>query len=313
MRNEIKWAAVLLGCTMIWGATFPLMKLAMTFLDPIPFLAVRFSIGAAVLWLLFRRRVRASPRSIFFHGAVLGLSLYLAMVLQVFGLTMTSSTNSAFLSAIYIAVIPVYTALVKKTRLPPENVFAVTLVTIGMLFVCGAVEIDLSGGFPLVWSMTSFGLGDALTLACSFCFGLYITLSGEYSQKYDPFAITTVNMGFFALCAWMVFFIFPQGGIGYLGHPSLIAALFVTGVFGAALCYGGMITSQRYLNPVTVVVLLAGEPVFGALFAMIIPIDGQVERMSLSCLAGSAMILFAIMTGEVAGALRLSRSGGERD
>jgi drug/metabolite transporter (DMT)-like permease len=79
--------------TIIWGATFVVVKRALADVSPLLFLALRFSVAALALLALFRRSWSV-PRNLGLSvrgGAVAGLSLFTGYVFQTLGLRLTTA------------------------------------------------------------------------------------------------------------------------------------------------------------------------------------------------------------------------------
>ncbi|WP_456450769.1 EamA family transporter, partial [Palaeococcus sp. (in: euryarchaeotes)] len=90
---------ILLGITAIWGFTFPAMKVSLSYMSPILFLAYRFGIASSLMLLIFRRRVL--KKEAFLEGALLGITLFFGHGFQIVGLKYTSASNSAFITSLY--------------------------------------------------------------------------------------------------------------------------------------------------------------------------------------------------------------------
>ncbi|MBX9836335.1 MAG: DMT family transporter, partial [Burkholderiaceae bacterium] len=87
MRPERLGLWALLLVTMVWGTTFPAMKLLSGQLDALQIIWLRFAIALLVLGPLWWGMRRDERR----WGALLGALLFLAFWLQIEGLARTSS------------------------------------------------------------------------------------------------------------------------------------------------------------------------------------------------------------------------------
>src|SRR6185295_4336600 len=98
----------LLLSTLVWGATFPATKAALEQLPPLSFLFLRFFIGTAVTLALFGligwpwRRDKALLRM----SAIATVYLFLGYTTQTVGLRYTTASNSAFITALYVVLVP---------------------------------------------------------------------------------------------------------------------------------------------------------------------------------------------------------------
>src|SRR5687767_6315803 len=95
-----RWADLaLIGMTVIWGATFVVVKRALDDASPLLFVALRFSAAAAVLAILYRDHLRgagASARA----GILCGVFLFLGYAFQTVGLRLTTAAKSAFITGL---------------------------------------------------------------------------------------------------------------------------------------------------------------------------------------------------------------------
>ena len=99
-----RWVAdlSLLGITFIWGSTFVVVKEALDSSSTLFFLALRFTLAAAVLGLLFRRRLRAESegRGTLRAGLLVGGFLFLGYLFQTLGLRLTTPAKSALITGL---------------------------------------------------------------------------------------------------------------------------------------------------------------------------------------------------------------------
>jgi drug/metabolite transporter (DMT)-like permease len=97
-----RYVFALLFVTLVWGATFPVLKLATARLSGVEISAVRFLIAAFCMlpWTL-----RAS-RQAWVYGAVLGALVLVSYVAQAYGLQFISSNRSAFLTSLNVLMVP---------------------------------------------------------------------------------------------------------------------------------------------------------------------------------------------------------------
>ena len=139
----------LAGVTVIWGATFVLVKSALADVSTFLFLTLRFTLAAAVLWGIYRREIRWKH---FAPGLAAGGLLFLAYVFQTKGLELTTPSKSAFLTGLSIPMVPLASSLVYRNRPRLLEVAGILVATLGM-----ALMTLPAGGFAM-------GRGDLLSL-----------------------------------------------------------------------------------------------------------------------------------------------------
>ena len=118
--------------TAVWGSTFFLIRDLVETVPPTDFLAVRFSIAAVLMLLIFWPHVRRLRRHEWVVGLGLGAVYGVAQLLQTVGLAHTDASVSGFITGTYVVLTPVFSALLLRERVPPSTWGAVALATVGL-------------------------------------------------------------------------------------------------------------------------------------------------------------------------------------
>lgn len=279
---------VLLAIALVWGSSFSLMRNVIDYLPEIPYLALRFLIGAAALLILFRKRLKGLTVKICVQGAVIGLTLFLGMVLQVYGLRYTSATNSAFITGLNFVFVPVISAVLLKKRPSRLMVLGVGIAAAGLMLITGGLD-------------TAPNRGDVLTLICSVCWAMQIIVIDKFAGESDP-----VLLGVTQVVITALFFLVAWGAVDRtpiaLSSPFVWVVLLITGLGGTAFAFAAQTVVQRDISPTQTAVIFSMEPVFGMLFALVIPdVDGVREAMTLIKAAGCALIFTGMLLCEFGG------------
>ncbi|MBA4182362.1 MAG: EamA/RhaT family transporter, partial [Anaerolinea sp.] len=138
----------LVTISFIWGATFVIVKDALNDVSTLLFLSLRFSFAAVLLFAVFRRRLGAPlDRHSLLGGAMCGVFLFLGYAFQTAGLRFTSASRSAFITGLYIVIVPLLAAVLAR-RLPRAlEVAAIAAATGGtVLLTSNAAGFDLNAG-----------------------------------------------------------------------------------------------------------------------------------------------------------------------
>jgi drug/metabolite transporter (DMT)-like permease len=242
----------------------------------VPFLAVRFLIGAAVVWPLAARRPVEQERGVVRAGFLCGAVLCAGYVFQTVGLQYVSSSVSAFITYLLVLIVPLLSAIV--LRRPPT-----TPTIVGILLAAGGLYL-LNGANP------SFGKGELLTLGCAFCFAVHIILLAEFAPRYDSMRLNAVQLtAVGALC------LIPGVFTGGYDFPlSVWLAALYTGVAASAVAFGLMVWAQRRVSPSRTALLLMLEPVFAAVAGAIAG-----DHLGLLGATGAALILAGVVLAEL--------------
>ena len=132
MKEKIFGPLLLFIAAIIWGSSFIVMKHAVDFLTPNVLLAIRFSIAAALLSVIFYQRMKKVKRIEAWMGIQCGVVLYLAYTVQTFGLNETTPSKNAFLTAIYVAIVPFLVWIYYHKKPDHYNFIAAFLCVIGI-------------------------------------------------------------------------------------------------------------------------------------------------------------------------------------
>ena len=192
-RARGRWVLALAG--FLFGSTFLVVQGAVDRAAVLPFLAVRFLIGTAVLWPLARRQPATAHEVR--HGVLAGLTLLAGFLLQTTGLKTTTSATSAFITYLLVVIVPMIG--VARTRIaPPLNVLVGVLLAVAGLYL-------LSGGTE------GIGTGELLTVGAAFFFALHIVVLGEVSGHHDPIRLTMWQALTVGVCCFFPGFFAPGG------------------------------------------------------------------------------------------------------
>jgi drug/metabolite transporter (DMT)-like permease len=260
----------LLVASFVFGATFVVVKSAVEQVPPLTFVAWRFLLGAAVLFLLAVPR----GRRIWWHGSLAGLALFAGYAFQTAGLTTTSASNSALITGLYVVITPFLAAVF--ARRPPGwwSVIAAALSFAGLILITGADGISL-------------GRGDLLTLACAFSFSAHIVVLSRLARHHPVVPFTAVQLTIVAALAFPTAFLIE----GPMIPPSSVwGALLITGLGASAGCFVLQIWAQTVVGATTAAVVLAAEPAFAVATAWIV----LGERLTPAGWAGAGAIILAI-------------------
>ena len=270
----------LVGIAAIWGFTFPAIQLALRDAGPLTFISLRFGLAAAALAAIFRGRAFRFTRSGLGFSLALGLCLASGTVLQTFGLLYTTASKSAFITALYVVLVPLMAVAAIRVRPRGSSLLAVPVATAGLYEITSA-------------RVTGFNLGDLLTVGCAVAFAAHIVIAEIAAPKHDPVALTFGQVLTTAVLSagLMLGAETPHFAL----TPWTITALVVTGLFATALAFAVQMWGQRETSGTHVALIFTAEPVFAAIFARLI----QQERLGAHGLIGGALIVAAILLSEI--------------
>ncbi|HTW65998.1 MAG TPA: DMT family transporter [Bryobacteraceae bacterium] len=272
----------LVAVTFIWGATFVLVKQALADVSTMLFLALRFSIAAAALAIIFRKEFLApGARSSLLRGLVAGCFLFGGYVLQTAGLRFTSASKAGFITGLYVPLVPVIGSIVER-RLPQiSELLGIAIASAGMVLLSGQ-----SGLFDI-------SRGDLLVAGCAVAFACHILILGRFSPRSNAGVLTVGQIAAGGLIGAATFWWIEPVRLRW--SAGVWTALVFTSLFATALAFSVQTWAQRSSSPTRTVLIFSLEPVFAWLTSYVL----AGELLSRRAAAGAALILAGILVVEL--------------
>jgi drug/metabolite transporter (DMT)-like permease len=293
-RLRIDRGIVLLLTPILWGATFPVAKVALEELHPLSFMAWTRALGCvtilAALPLLGPRGTAPTPLpKIAAPGALLGALLFAGYTLQTLGLDLTTATNAGFITGLYVVFTPLMGLLLFGQSTARAVWIAVVLSVVGLALL----------STPTLTAFTPRA-GDVLVLASALAWAGHVTALGRFAPRFPAELLSLAQV-----IAATLFHLAAAAFVGLEPRAALKAAplLVVTGVLGTGVAYTLQIVAQQALTPARAAVILSGESLASALLA----VTWLGERLALHQWAGGGLITIAMVTSEL-GARRATRA-----
>src|SRR6478735_9555816 len=277
----------LVAVTAIWGYTFVPVQKAVAVYPLFAFLAVRFAISTLALAPFALRPLRSLPRAGVFAGVGAGCLLATAYALQTAGLDRTTVASTGFITGLYVVFTPLLALAFFGTAVPRALWLGIALSVVGLLLLNG-----VPGGSTL---------GNVLVLGNAVFQALQITAMERYAPRYDPRALTFLQMGTSAVA-----FIAIALALGDLQAPdgrTVWSALIVTGVFAGALGYLIATWVQARTTAARAALVFTLEAPFAALAGVLLADE------VLGCVGwlGCAVMMCGLVVAEPAAAATLRR------
>jgi len=279
--------------TLVWGATFILVKSALGGISALLFLALRFCLATLALALLFRKPLsQPGARKGWKAGALVGTFLFLGYVFQTLGLRLTSAPKSAFITGLTSVMVPLLGSFVYRNK-PRFSEWC------GILTAMAGLGLMTLPGAALPEALGSVNRGDVLTFFCSIAFAAHIVSLGYFSNRVGFELLSVTQVGMAALCS--------AGGLAagsILGwtespfvdwRPEVIFAILITGLFATALAFTVQAWAQKYTTPTRTALIYMLEPVVAWATSYLLAGEGLTRRAA----AGAALILGGVLLVEL--------------
>ncbi|MBQ3652369.1 MAG: DMT family transporter [Clostridia bacterium] len=286
--KQTRYSLILLGCSVIWGSAFVAQSAAMDLgMLPYAFTAVRMLVGAVCLmpFIYLRRRTalpatREGKARLLRSGMLIGVAVAVASCLQQAGLQYTTAGKGAFLTALYILLVPIVGAAFFHRKTGAWTWLCLVIGAVGLWF------LSITEAFTLE-------KGDALMILCALVFTLQILLVDKFAPDFDPLTLCCLEFLTAGLLSFLPMAIFE--GFGFQNIRPAIWCILYCGIFSCGIAYWLQIVGQRHLPPALASLIMSFESVFGAIFGALI----LHERMTGRELLGCGLIFAALVLSQV--------------
>jgi drug/metabolite transporter (DMT)-like permease len=214
-------------------------------------------------------------------GFVTGTILTVASVVQQTGINLgTSGGKAAFITALYVVLVPIYALFLKK-RVKLNVWIAVFIAVIGFYLLCikkneGIVASD-------IWVIISAAI-----------YPIHILAIDHFAPKCDCIRMSCVQ--------FFVAFVLNLVGALIFESPILWGDIFTNimpflylGVFSSGISYTLQMVGQRNVNPTVASLILSLESVFGLIGSVIILSDS----LKLKEYIGAGIIFLAVIISQI--------------
>lgn len=289
MSRSLKAHLLLIFVTYVWGATFITIKTALNDSSPLTFNAVRMTLAAVVLLLVFWKRMRGLTQRTMLAGIVVGIFLWLGYEFQTPGLQYTTASKSAFLTGMSVVLVPLFLAIGWRRHVNHWTLAGVAAAFVGLYFM--TIPAHDSG-------LTTVNKGDLLTMGCAVAFAFQIISVGRATQRHSFEQIVVVEAVTCAVLMIVSAPILETPRIVFTNH--VVWAILVTGLLGTALGFGAQGWAQQFTPPTHTALIFSLEPVFALITSYIF----LGERLGLRAGLGAALIMGGVLLSELMGAVQ---------
>jgi drug/metabolite transporter (DMT)-like permease len=271
---------VLILITMLWGGTFLLVQYALTASGPMLFVGLRFAAAAAIVALFSMKVLRGLTLLELRAGVAIGTAIMLGYGLQTIGLQTIPSSQSAFITALYVPFVPLLQWLVLGRRPGLMPSLGIALAFTGLLLVSGPQGAALQ-----------FSPGELATIFSAVAIAAEIILISAYAGKVDVRRVTVVQLATASLLALLM--IVPTGESLPDFSWLLVASAVGLGAMSAVIQVA-MNWAQQSVSPTRATVIYAGEPVWAGIAGRLAG-----ERLPGIALLGAALIVAGVIVSEL--------------
>ncbi len=269
----------LLSITVIWGSAFVVVKNTTASVPTSYMIAIRFALASILMLIIFFKRIKKMDLRTVKNGAILAVLLYAAYYVQTVGVEYTTAGNNAFLTAIYVVVVPFLYWAVRNEKPGIYNIVSA--------FVCiaGIGLLSLHNGF-------SMNIGDTLSLLSGFAFAAQMVGISILTEKSDPILLSFTQFVFTAAISLTVALCTEQFPVTFAA--GTVWSLLYIGIFSTLIALLMQTVCQKYVPPAKASLIMSLESLFGSLFGILF----LNERLTVKTFFGFLLIFSAILLSE---------------
>lgn len=272
--------AILILITMFWGGTFLAVQYAVTLSDPFFFVGLRFATAAIVVALFSLKTLRGLTMKELQAGVAIGVSIAMGYSLQTWGLQTIPSSKSAFITAMYVPLVPLLQWLCLGRMPGLMSCVGIVLAFIGLIFLAGPGD-----------NLLAMGPGEIITLIGAVAIAAEIILISAWAGKVDVKRVTVVQLATASIVAFVA--MVPAGESVPPISTGLVVVALGLGIF-SAIIQVTMNWAQRSVSPTRATVIYTGEPVWAGIFGRLAG-----ERLPMLALLGAAFIVVGVLVSEL--------------
>lgn len=269
------FAILVVACA--WGSTFALIKDVLRSIAPEPFIAIRFLIAGALLCAIafFRRSLDLHA---IVHSAILGTLVFVGYWAQTRGLLFISPSRSAFLTGLYVVMVPFADRLVRGTKPPLTAWIASVLAVLGTSWLIGGFDSRPS-------------IGDGLTLVCAVCFALHVVYTADFTARHSAIGLAALQVLIVGIEATPVSFAAPRVTV----TREVIVVVLFTAIVTTALAFVALMWGQARVTATEAAVILSFEPVAASITSVVF----YGEPLTHGIVVGGLLIVSAMVVSQL--------------
>lgn len=277
---------VLISLSAVWGAGFYLTQIGLQSAGAFGFVALRCAAAAIVLALLSWKKLRLLTRHEVLGGTIISMLAVIGFGTCAMALETESSARVAFLSSLYVLLVPMMQFVFFKERPSAKLIFGGLIAFIGIGILSGSFA---SGRLTL-------SSGDVLSIISAVAISIEIMLLSYFMRKANPTRLAVLVMAITASFGALIAVL--RGESLPLISNELVLTVFVFGIATAYIQFA-MGWAQKKVSASNAAIIYSLEPIFASLIGLAIG-----EALGADELVGGALMV----TGAIIASARFKKS-----
>jgi drug/metabolite transporter (DMT)-like permease len=284
---------LLLLTSFVWGITFVFQTTGMETIGPFGFTTLKFLTGTITILPMAIWEYRRAPlqtimldskddRVMIMIGIInLGVLMFVGSALQQVSLGITSIANTAFLTTLYVPLVPILGLLMFRRNMRKLRWVAVAIFVVGSWLMSGASPSDAV-------------IGDVMVIIGAFFWAGHIMLVGWMAQRtHAPFQLAFLQMLITTILSYGVFSFTET--MTLMDLSAVWPEILFAGIMSTGLGFTLQLIAQQHCSNAAAAILLSLEGVFAAISGWVLL--GQ--SMMVSAMMGAGLIFVAVLIVEL--------------
>jgi drug/metabolite transporter (DMT)-like permease len=284
MSLTLKSNILLLITAIIWGSAFVAQRIGGEYVGAFTFNGLRFFLGflSLIPVILYfenkKKRAFLSLKTVY-AGLIAGLCLFIAASLQQIGINETTAGKAAFITGLYIVLVPLFGILLKHSS--SRYVWFGALIAIIGLYLLTVTE------------RFTIGKGDILECIGAVFWAFHILLIDYFVKKNSALKLSAVQFITCSILSLSAAMFFEQIQITNLVHAMIPIAY--GGICSVGIAYTLQVVAQKNAKPSHAAIILSMETVFAAIGGFII----LGETLSFRSIVGCLLMLAGMLVSQI--------------
>lgn len=289
-NRSLLGSLILFIAAFLWGTSFVAQRIASDFLTSVAYNAIRISIGTVAIFIFIlitdfakyklHKPIKKFNKATLLGGIICGVCVFFATTTQQIGLETTTAGKSGFITALYVAFVPIIGLLIRR-RTPALGWIAIPVAILG--FALMSISSDMT-----------VTMGDAITLMCALLFSCHILLLDMFDDV-DPLKITFVQF-FTASIIGLIWMFASKQVPTSVQVADCIGPILYVGILSTCFAYSCQTIGQRMVAPALATLIMSLESVVALVAGAII----LHESASVKEAIGVIFVFIAVMIAQQA-------------
>jgi drug/metabolite transporter (DMT)-like permease len=283
LSSKANWYLIL--ATLMWAATFPLTRNALTVVDPFVFVSLRFIVAAVFLFFTLWFLLYKTTKRLIIGCFIVGIFNAAAYLCQTIGLETLNSARAAFITGSSVILVPFLAPLFKLDKPTAMDLLCAVIGFIGLAVLTDVEHLRVS-------------FGDLWVFLSAVSFSLQIIYLQRLSQQFSEYGLLTF---------YQILFTVPFVSLLAIGHDfsavfqaKVLGGILFCAIFASSLAYFLQNKYQKFTSAPKAALIFALEPIFASFFGFFI----NHELPTRTTIYGGLLLLFSLVLPSVVSMVR---------